>query len=92
MSQSIATIQDFFSKQEKLIVSPWTKKKCGLFETEEMTAWNDSSEEQTYNWNDLTDLIVAIKRRIKIKMALIASWRYQREPEVVTPFEVVFAK
>ena len=26
MSQSIATIQDFFSKQEKLIVSPWTKK------------------------------------------------------------------
>ena len=65
MSQSIATIQDFFSKQEKLIVSPWTKKKMWPFR-------NDSSEEQTYNWNDLTDLIVAIKRRIKIKMALIA--------------------
>ena len=67
-------------------------KKCGLFETEEMTAWNDSSEEQTYNWNDLTDLIVAIKRRIKIKMALIARWRFKREPDVVTAFEVVFAK
>ena len=31
MSQSIATIQDFFSKQEKLIVSPWTKKKMWPF-------------------------------------------------------------
>ena len=30
MSQSIATIQDFFSKQEKLIVSPWTKKNVAF--------------------------------------------------------------